>query len=88
MEEILYSNIRYTRSDNISDCKELLTIVDELRHLGWGIKGNFMIRESEYLAPIVLYERGKVASQIIHSNLKQIVEHQQYNSKLIATKQK
>jgi two-component system, OmpR family, sensor histidine kinase VicK len=64
-------------SDNISDCKELLTIVDELRHLD-GIKGNFMISESEYLAPIVLYERGKVASQIIYSNLKQIVEHQQY----------
>ncbi len=30
------------------------------------------------LAPIVLFEKGKVASQIIYSNLKEIVEHQQY----------
>jgi signal transduction histidine kinase len=64
-------------NDNISDCKELMTIVDELRHLD-GIKGNFMVSESEYLAPIVLFEKGKVASQIIYSNLKEIVEHQQY----------
>ena len=63
--------------DNISACKELMTIVDELRHLD-GIKGNFMVSESEYLAPIVLFEKGKVASQIIYSNLKEIVEHQQY----------
>jgi len=46
-------------SVNVSDCKELLTMVDELRHLD-GIKGNFMVSESEYLAPIVLFERGKV----------------------------
>ena len=64
-------------NDNISACKELMMIVDELRHLD-GIKGNFMVSESEYLAPIVLFEKGKVASQIIYSNLKQIVEHQQY----------
>jgi two-component system, OmpR family, sensor histidine kinase VicK len=30
--------------DNISYCKELMTIVDELRHLD-GIKGNFMVSE-------------------------------------------
>lgn len=45
-------------NDNISPCKELMTIVDELRHLD-GIKGNFMVSESEYLAPIVLFEKGK-----------------------------
>jgi len=43
-------------SVNVSDCKELLTMVDELRHLD-GIKGNFKVSESEYLAPIVLFER-------------------------------
>jgi two-component system, OmpR family, sensor histidine kinase VicK len=37
-----------------------------------------MVSESEYLAPIVLFEKGKVASQIIYSNVKEIVEHQQY----------
>ena len=52
-------------------------LVGELRHLD-GIKGNFMVSESEYLAPIVLFERGKVVPQIIYSNLKEIVEHQQY----------
>jgi two-component system, OmpR family, sensor histidine kinase VicK len=59
--------------DNISYCKELMTIVDELRHLD-GIKGNFMISETEYLSPVVLFEKEKVASQIIYSNVKEIVE--------------
>jgi signal transduction histidine kinase len=63
--------------DNISPCKELMTIVDELRHLE-GIKGNSMISESEYLSPVVVFEKQKVASQIICSNLKEIVEQQQY----------
>jgi two-component system sensor histidine kinase VicK len=63
--------------DNISYCKELMTIVDELRHLE-GIKGNFMINEIEYLSPVVFFEKEKIASQIICSNLKEIVEQQQY----------
>ena len=63
--------------DNLSYCKELIAIVDELRHLD-RIKGNFMISETEYLSPIILFEKGKVASQIIYSNLKEIVEQQQY----------
>ena len=53
--------------DNISYCKELMTIVDELKHLE-GRKGNFMISEPEYLSPIILFEKGKVASQIVYSN--------------------
>jgi len=64
-------------NDNISACKELMMIVDELRHLD-AIKGNFMVSESEYVAPIVLFEKGKVAPHLIYSNLKEIVEHQQY----------
>jgi two-component system, OmpR family, sensor histidine kinase VicK len=51
--------------------------VDELRHLD-GIKGNFMISEGEYLAPLILYEKGKIASQIIYSDVKELVEQQQY----------
>jgi hypothetical protein len=35
-----------------------MTIVDELRHLE-GIKGNFMISETEYLAPLILFEKVK-----------------------------
>jgi histidine kinase/DNA gyrase B/HSP90-like ATPase len=63
--------------DNISYCKELMTLVDEIRHLE-GINGNFMLSETEFLSPIILFERGKVASQIVYSNLVQIVEQQQY----------
>jgi two-component system, OmpR family, sensor histidine kinase VicK len=63
--------------DNVSYCKELIPLVDEMRHLD-GIKGNFMISELEYLAPIILFEKGKIASQIIYSNQKEIVEQHQY----------
>ncbi|MGC2575690.1 MAG: hypothetical protein WA364_29650, partial [Candidatus Nitrosopolaris sp.] len=42
----------------------LTEIVDELRHLD-GMKGNFMISESEYLAPALLKEEGKIASQLL-----------------------
>jgi two-component system, OmpR family, sensor histidine kinase VicK len=37
-----------------------------------------MISESEYLAPIILFEKGKIASQIIYSNQKEIVDQHQY----------
>ena len=64
-------------SENISFCRELIKIVDELRHLD-GIKGNFMLSESEYLAPLILFRRGEIASQIVYSNIKEVIEHQQY----------
>ncbi|HYT01972.1 MAG TPA: HAMP domain-containing sensor histidine kinase [Candidatus Acidoferrum sp.] len=63
--------------DNIAACKELMTIVDELRHLD-GIKGNFMVSETEYLAPVILFEKGEIAPQAVYSNLKEVVEQQQY----------
>lgn len=63
--------------ENISACKELMTIVDDLRHLE-GIKGNFMVSDNQYLAPIILFEKGKVASQIVFSNVKELVEQEQY----------
>ncbi len=64
-------------NENISYCKELIKIVDELRHLD-AIKGNFMISEEEYLAPVNLDEEGKIASQLIYSNVDEIVEQQNY----------
>ena len=63
--------------DTISYCKDLMAIVYELRHLD-GIKGNFMVSESEYLAPLILFEKGQIAPQIIYSNIKEIVEQQHY----------
>ena len=35
--------------DNINYCKELLKIINELRHID-GIKGNFYISETEYIS--------------------------------------
>jgi two-component system sensor histidine kinase VicK len=65
-------------AENISFCRELLTsVVNELRHLD-GIKGNFYVNEEEYIAPAALHEKGKPPSQIIYSNMKEIVEEQQY----------
>jgi signal transduction histidine kinase len=62
---------------NISYCRELMSIVDEVRHLD-GIKGNFMVSEIEYLAPATSHEETKLASLIIYSSVREIVEHQQY----------
>lgn len=63
--------------DNLFHCKQLLTMVDELRHLD-GIKGNFYLNDRAYLAPATYHEKGRPASQIIYSNTKEIVEHQMY----------
>ena len=52
-------------------------MVDELRHLD-GIKGNFYISETGYLAPATFHEAGKPAAQIIYSNVKELIEHQRY----------
>ena len=78
--------------DNASFCKELISLVDEMRHLD-GIRGNFMLSESEYLAHIILFEKGKIASQIIYSNQKEVVDQHQYIfdtiwAKAIAAEQK
>jgi two-component system sensor histidine kinase VicK len=64
-------------AENISYCKQLTVLVDELRHLD-GIKGSFYISEGEYLAPAIFHEEGKAASQMIYSNVRELVEHQQY----------
>ena len=64
-------------NDNVSCCKELTKMTGEIRHLD-GIKGNFYISDTEYIAPATFHERGKPASQIIYSNVKEIVNHQQY----------
>ncbi len=55
----------------------MISLVDELRHLN-GIKGNFYVSEQEYVAPSTLHEKGKSSEMMIYSNVKEIVEHQQY----------
>ena len=64
-------------NENISHCRQLLTMVDELRHLD-GIKGNLYVGDTAYLAPATFHEKGKPASQLVYSNVKEIIEHQRY----------
>ena len=63
--------------ENLPYCKQLMEMTYELRHLD-GIKGNFYISETGYLAPATYHEKGKPASQIIYSNVNEIIEHQRY----------
>ena len=59
---------------NFDDCKALLGIVDELRHID-GLKTNFMITDAEYLALLVQDKSESVASEHVYSDMAQIVEH-------------
>ena len=61
--------------DNIYSCKELLNL-GELRHLD-GIKGNFAVSEKEYIAYGTM-QHSSLLQQVIHSNVKEIVEQQRY----------
>jgi signal transduction histidine kinase len=63
---------------NITHCKELIySSVSELRHLD-GVKGNFYVSENEYVSPAASHEEGKPASNVVHSNIKEVVEQAQY----------
>jgi two-component system, OmpR family, sensor histidine kinase VicK len=62
--------------DNIHYCKELIKLVDELRHLN-GVKGGIAVSESEYMATTLL-EEAKPLTQVIFSSVKEIVEQGQY----------
>ena len=63
--------------DNIRYCKELLQFGYEIRHLD-GIKANFSISETEYLATAATLREAQPVTQIIYSNVKDIVEQQSY----------
>ncbi|HET7390269.1 MAG TPA: HAMP domain-containing sensor histidine kinase [Nitrososphaeraceae archaeon] len=62
--------------DNIRYCKELIKLVDELRHLN-GVKGGIAVSESEYMATTIL-EEAKPLTQVIFSSVKEVVEQGQY----------
>ena len=62
--------------ENISYCKELMKISD-VRHTD-GVKGNFEVSDGkEYVAAATL-EKVKPVAQLIYSNVKELVEQQQY----------
>jgi two-component system sensor histidine kinase VicK len=81
-----YSNIRkrggkiraFTEitKENLPHCKELMKLVDELRHLD-GVKGGIAVSEAEYMATTVL-QRSTPLTQVIYSNVKEVVEQGQY----------
>ena len=68
--------------DNVKYCKELMMkFAYEIRHLD-GIKANFSVSETEYLASATLAEEvqqpmGSI-QQVIYSNVKDIVAQQKY----------
>ena len=62
--------------ENVHYCKELIKIVDELRHLD-GVKGGMAVSESEYMATTVL-EESKPPTDVIYSNIREVVEQGQY----------
>jgi two-component system sensor histidine kinase VicK len=64
-------------ANNIHYCKQLLDIVDELRHLD-NIVGTFYASDNECLVPESIHKEGKLASQIIYWNVEETVKHQQY----------
>ena len=61
--------------ENLPYCKQLSSVL-ELRHLG-GLKGNFAVSETEYMASAILYKTEPIA-QIIYSNAKAIVDQHRY----------
>jgi len=77
--------------DNIYYCKELLKFAKEIRHLG-GIKTNFSVSETEYIASASIQQQQEeenqrqqkrpqqeqLIPQVIYSNAKDLVEQQKY----------
>jgi two-component system sensor histidine kinase VicK len=61
--------------ENLPYCKQLVSVL-ELRHLE-GLKGNFAVSETEYMASAILYKTEPIA-QIIYSNAKAIVDQHKY----------
>ncbi len=70
-------HITEINKENIHYCKDLMKIIDELRHLD-GVKANFAVSETEYLATVAALEKAQPLRQLLHSNMKTIVEQQHY----------
>jgi two-component system, OmpR family, sensor histidine kinase VicK len=62
--------------ENLQHCKELMKLVDELRHLD-GVRGGIAISETEYMATTVLQESAPL-TEVIYSSIKEVVDQGQY----------
>jgi two-component system sensor histidine kinase VicK len=73
---VKYRYITEITKDNLVYCKELAKYI-ELRHLD-GIRGNFAVNESQYIATAIVEEEAKPVPEIIYSSVRSVVEQQQY----------
>jgi two-component system, OmpR family, sensor histidine kinase VicK len=68
---------------NVEDCKQLMNIVGELRHLE-GVRANFAVSESDYIAATPAQKQQQqqgqesAIAQLIHSNAQAMIEQQQF----------
>jgi HKD family nuclease len=62
--------------ENIHYCKQVMKFAEEVRHID-GIKANFFVSETEYVATAARQE-AQPLPQVIYSNVKDIVVQQQY----------
>jgi len=62
--------------ENLPHCKELMNLVDELRHLD-GVRGGIAISETEYMAATVLQESVPL-TEVIYSSIREVVEQGQH----------
>lgn len=62
--------------ENIEYCKEMMRIGHELRHLD-NVKGNFSVSDRDYTANASQSAMAPLP-QLIHSNVKAVIEQQQY----------
>jgi HKD family nuclease len=60
--------------ENIQYCKEMMKFAEEVSHVD-GIKANFFVSETEYIATAARQEAQSVP-QVIYSNVKDIVRQQ------------
>lgn len=63
--------------ENLEYCKKLLQLVTELRHLD-SVKGGLAVSENAYMATAATLEEGKPLTQVIFSDVKVLVEQNQY----------
>jgi two-component system sensor histidine kinase VicK len=62
--------------ENMHYCKQVMKFAGEVRHID-GIKANFFVSETEYVATAARQE-AQPAPQVIYSNVKDIVTQQRY----------
>lgn len=63
--------------DKINYCKQLISIVDEVRHLD-EIMGNFLINEKTFANIFIEKKADKPLTQLLISNFKPLIEQQQF----------